>query len=309
MRTGQVAEEIHKLGSLVKGKIMGNKQANDTTLQWDLVIKPKTGWFDINLKELWDYRDLIGMFVKRDFVTYYKQTILGPLWYIIQPLFTTIVFTIIFGRVAKISTDGLPPFIFYMAGNVMWGYFSATLNATSGTFSANASIFGKVYFPRLTVPLATVIVNFLQFFIQFVLFLGFYFYFMVTGGSITPNFWVVGLPFLLLQMALLSFGLGILLSSLTTKYKDLKFVMGFLVQLWTYGTPIVYPLSQIPEWLLPYYVLNPMVAIVEGFRYAFFGTSAITANHIGISWCVTLSLVFFGIVLFSRIEKTFMDTV
>lgn len=288
---------------------MGYKKATGADKQWDMVIKPKTGWFDIDLHELWRYRDLIGMFVKRDFVTFYKQTILGPLWYIIQPLFTTIVFTIIFGRVAKISTDGLPPFLFYMAGNVMWGYFSASLNATSGTFNTNAAIFGKVYFPRLTVPLATVIVNFLQFFIQFFLFLGFYFYFMIKGGSITPNFWVAGLPILLLQMALLSFGLGILLSSMTAKYKDLKFAMGFLVQLWMYGTPIVYPLSQIPEWLLPYYVLNPMVAIVESFRYAFFGASGLRLSQIGISWSVTLVLLFLGVILFSRIEKTFMDTV
>ncbi len=288
---------------------MSKEKLSSDDQSWDMVIQPKTGWFDIDIKELWRYRDLIGMFVKRDFVTFYKQTILGPLWYIIQPLFTTVVFTIIFGRVAKISTDGLPPFLFYMAGNVIWGYFAATLNATSGTFNTNAAIFGKVYFPRLTVPLATVIVNFLQFFIQFFLFLGFYLYFFIKGATIVPTIWIIGLPVLLLQMALLSFGLGILLSSLTTKYKDLKFAMGFLVQLWMYCTPIVYPLSQIPEWLLPYYVLNPMVAIVEIFRYGFFGTSAITLSHICISWSVTLLLVFFGILLFSRIEKTFMDTV
>ncbi len=288
---------------------MTKEQVKDIDQQWDMVIKPKTGWFDIDLHELWRYRDLIGMFVKRDFVTFYKQTILGPLWYILQPLFTTLVFTIIFGRVAKLSTDGLPPFLFYMAGNVMWGYFAASLNATSGTFNTNAAIFGKVYFPRLTVPLATVIVNFLQFFIQFFLFLAFYIYFLAKGVSITPGWTVLWLPLLLLQMALLSFGLGILLSSLTTKYKDLKFAMGFLVQLWMYGTPIVYPLSQVPEWLLPYYILNPMVAIVESFRFAFFGTSSIQPSHIGISWLVTFCLLFFGIVLFSRIEKTFMDTV
>lgn len=288
---------------------MNKKQAIDNDQQWDMVIKPKTGWFDVDLMELWRYRDLIGMFVKRNFVTAYKQTILGPLWYIIQPLFTTVVFTIIFGRVAKIPTDGLPPFLFYMAGNIMWGYFAASLTATAGTFNANAGIFGKVYFPRLTVPLATVIINFLQFFIQFTLFLGCYIYFVAKGVPICPNAWVIGLPILLLQMALLSFGLGILLSSMTTKYKDLGYAMGFLVQLWMYGTPIVYPLSQIPEWLLPYYVLNPMVAVVECFRYAIFGTSVIQMSHIGISWCITLLLVFFGIVLFSRIEKTFMDTV
>lgn len=277
--------------------------------QWDMVIKPKTGWFDIDLQELWRYRDLIAMFVKRDFVTLYKQTILGPLWYIIQPLFTTVVFTIIFGRVAKIPTDSLPPFLFYMAGNVMWGYFSASLTSTSNTFNANAAIFGKVYFPRLTVPLATVIVNFLQFAIQLVLFLGFYFYFMLKGAPINPTLWIVGLPVLLFQMALLSFGLGILLSSMTTKYKDLRFAMAFVVQLWMYATPVVYPLSQIPEWLLPYYILNPMVAPVESFRYMFLGTSVIQWSQIGVSWLVTLLLLFCGVVLFSRIEKTFMDTV
>jgi lipopolysaccharide transport system permease protein len=280
---------------------------NDKT--WDKIIKPKTGWFDIDFREIWQYRDLIGMFVKRDFVTMYKQTILGPLWYIIQPLFTTVVFTIIFGRVAKISTDSIPPFLFYMAGTVVWGYFSATLAATSGTFNNNAAIFGKVYFPRLTVPLATVIVNFLQFFIQLTLFLGFYFYFMFKGAPLTPTSWILVLPILLLQMALLSFGLGVLLSSFTTKYKDLKFAMGFLIQLWMYGTPVVYPLSEIPDWLLPYYIMNPMVAIVESFRLAFFGVSAIQAGHIVISWGVTLSVLFCGVIIFSRIEKTFMDTV
>ncbi|MCI5123117.1 MAG: ABC transporter permease [Candidatus Electrothrix sp. AR5] len=277
--------------------------------QWDMVIKPKTGWFDLDLRELWRYRDLVAMFVKRDFVTLYKQTILGPLWYIIQPLFTTIVFTIIFGRVAKIPTDSLPPFLFYMAGNVIWGYFAASLISTSNTFNANAAIFGKVYFPRLTVPLATVIVNFLQFFIQLVLFLGFYFYFFLKGTPVQPTVWIMALPILMVQMALLSFGLGILLSSMTTKYKDLRFAMAFVVQLWMYATPIVYPLSQIPEWLLKYYVLNPMVAIVESFRYMFFGTSAIKFSQIGLSWLVTLLVLFAGVVLFSRIEKTFMDTV
>ena len=274
-----------------------------------MVIKPKTGWFDIDLQELWRYRDLIAMFVKRDFVTFYKQTILGPLWYIIQPLFTTVVFTIIFGRVAKIPTDFLPPFLFYMAGNVMWGYFSTSLTATSNTFNANAAIFGKVYFPRLTVPLATVIVNFLQFVIQLFLFLAFYCYFRFKGVPVQANLWLLALPVLMVQMALLSFGLGILLSSMTTKYKDLRFAMAFVVQLWMYATPIVYPLSQIPEWLLPYYILNPMVAVVECFRYIFFSTSSIQISQIGVSWLVTLLILFCGVVLFSRIEKTFMDTV
>ena len=277
--------------------------------QWDMIIQPKNGWFDINFKELWQYRDLVFMFVKRDFVTQYKQTVLGPLWYIIQPLFTTLVFTIIFGKVAKISTDALPPFLFYMAGNVMWGYFATSLTSTSNTFNANAAIFGKVYFPRLTVPLAIVVVNFLQFIIQLALFLGFYLFFYFKGTPLHLTGWILVLPLLMVQMALLSFGLGILLSSMTTKYKDLRFAMAFMVQLWMYATPVVYPLSQIPEWLLPWYVLNPMVAVVESFRYMFFGTSAIQWNQIGISWLLTVIILFVGVVVFSRIEKTFMDTV
>jgi len=276
---------------------------------WEMIIKPKTGWFDIDLAELWKYRDLINLFIKRDFVTFYKQTILGPLWYIIQPLFTTIVFTIIFGRVAKIPTDNIPPFLFYMAGNVVWGYFATSLTQTSNTFNANAGIFGKVYFPRLTVPISVVIVNFLQFFIQFFLFLGFYFFFMIKGAPIHPKIWIGAIPLILLQMAFLSFGIGILLSSMTTKYKDLRFAMGFLLQLWMYATPIVYPLTQVPDWLRPYYVLNPMVSLVECFRYAFFGTSAIQLSHICLSWAVTAVFFLSGIALFNRIEKTFMDTV
>lgn len=277
--------------------------------QWDLVIKPKTGWFDINMRELWDYRDLVRMFVKRDFVTLYKQTILGPLWYIIQPLVTTLMFTIIFGRVAKIPTDDIPPFLFYMAGNVMWGYFAASLTATSNTFTQNAAVFGKVYFPRLTVPMATVILNFLQFGIQFVMFLGFYWYFIFKGAPINPNYWIAGMPVLLLQMAMLSFGLGVLFSSMTTKYKDLRFAMAFVVQIWMYATPIVYPLSQVPEAYRLWYSINPMVAIVESFRYAFLGSGAIQWSYICLSWVVTLFLLFSGIVMFSRIEKTFMDTI
>lgn len=279
------------------------------TEQWDLIIKPKNGWFDIDLRELWRYRDLISMFIMRDFVTVYKQTILGPLWYIIQPLFTTVVFTIIFGKVAKISTDSLPPFLFYMSGNVVWGYFAATLTSTSNTFNSNAHIFGKVYFPRLTVPLATVLVNFLQFFIQLALFLAFYLYFYLAGAPVQPTAWLLLLPLLMVQMALLCLGLGILLSSMTTKYKDLRFAMTFLIQLWMYATPVVYPLSQIPDWLLPWYVLNPMVAIVESFRRMFFGTSAVQLSQIGLSWLMTLFILFIGVVLFSRIEKTFTDTI
>lgn len=277
--------------------------------EWDMILQPKTGWLDIDIMEIWSYRSLIAQFVRRDFVTFYKQTILGPLWYIIQPLFTTLVFTIIFGRVAKIPTDDLPPFLFYMAGNVMWGYFSGTLMQTSNTFVANSKMFGKVYFPRITVPISVVISNMLQFLIQLALFMGFYFYFLIKGVPINPTWWILGLPILVLQMALLSLGLGTLISSLTTKYKDLRFSMGFFIQLWMYATPVVYPLTQVPDWLLPYYILNPMVALVESFRYAFFGTSSIQWSHISLSWIITVAILFLGIIIFSRQEKTFMDTV
>lgn len=277
--------------------------------RWDLVVGPKSGWFDLRLLEIWQYRDLVSLFVKRDFVTIYKQTILGPLWYVIQPLFTTIVFTIVFGKVAKISTDNVPPFLFYMVGNVAWGYFAACLGKTADTFNTNAAIFGKVYFPRLTVPLATVISSLLQFIVQFILFLGFYFYYMYQGALINPKLWILALPILLFQMALVGLGVGILVSSLTTKYKDMRFAMGFLTQLWMYATPIVYPLSLVPDWLKPWYVLNPMASIVECFRYAFIGTSAIKWSYVGISWVVTLVLLLCGIILFSRVEKDFMDTV
>lgn len=279
------------------------------SIRWDMVIKPKSGWFDLHLSELWFYRDLILLFVKRDFVTLYKQTILGPLWYIIQPLFTTLVFTIVFGKVAKIPTDNIPPFLFYMSGNVAWGYFALCLTKTSDTFNNNAYIFGKVYFPRLVVPLSTVISGLLQFAIQFILFLGFYLYFMSKGAPIHPKLWIVALPVLLLQMALIGFGFGVLISSITTKYKDLKYAMGFLTQLWMYATPIVYPLSLVPDWLKPWYILNPMASVVESFRYMFLGSGDIRWSYVGVSWLVTLLLLFFGTVLFSRVEKTFMDTV
>jgi len=276
---------------------------------WDLVIKPKTGWFDIDIEGLWRYRDLIGMFVKRDFVTLYKQTILGPVWYIIQPLFTTIVFTIIFNKVARIPTDEIPPFLFYMSGTVLWAYFASCLTRTSATFTANANIFGKVYFPRLTVPVAGVIINLLQFVIQFALFLCFLLYFIVQGAPISPRVWIIALPVLLLQMALLGLGIGIIISAVTTKYRDLRFALGMITQLWMYATPVVYPLSLVPQWLKPWYLLNPMASIIESFRYAFLGTGTIAWGYIVTSWSITLLLLVVGVLLFSRVEKTFMDTV
>jgi len=277
--------------------------------QWTKIIGPKKGWFDVNLSNLWNYRDLIGLFVKRDFVAFYKQTILGPLWFLLQPLFTTLVFTIIFGRIAQISTDGLPQVLFYMCGIVIWNYFADCLNKTSDTFVSNANIFGKVYFPRLTVPVSIVITNLITFVIQFALFLSFLAYFYLAGSAIKISYWVFLTPLLLLQMAALGLGLGILISSLTTKYRDLRYVVGFGVQLWMYATPIVYPMSQIPEKWQWVFSLNPMSATVETARYAFLGAGAIRPWNLGISLGMTALVLFAGIVMFSRIEKTFMDTV
>ena len=279
------------------------------TQQWTSVIKPVSGWFDIHLSEIWRYRDLIMLFVRRDFVSVYKQTILGPLWFLIQPLFTTLVFTVIFGKVAKIPTDGLPPVIFYMSGIVFWNYFSGCLDKTSNTFVGNAGIFGKVWFPRLTVPLSIVISNLITFGIQFSLFLCFYFYFFFKGAAIFPKTLILMTPFLILQMAALGLGLGIIVSSMTTKYRDLRYLVGFGVQLWMYATPIVYPTSQIPlkyQWVI---ALNPMAPVIEAFRYAFLGAGTVQPWQMGLSIATTLIILTIGIILFSRIEKSFMDTV
>jgi lipopolysaccharide transport system permease protein len=277
--------------------------------KWDLVIQPRKQWFDLHLQDLWRYRDLILLFVKRDFVTFYKQTVFGPLWYIIQPIFTTIVFTVIFGKVARISTDGVPPFLFYLTGNIAWNYFASCLNETSTTFVKNAAIFGKVYFPRLTVPVSVVIIGLVKFGIQFALFLGFYIYFIAAGSLVRPTFLVLLFPVLILQMAVLSLGTGILISSLTTKYRDLSFVMTFAIQLWMYASSVVIPASSIPQKYLSIYMLNPMASIIEMFRYAFLGQGVVDAVYMSISWTVTIAVLFVGIMLFSRIEKSFMDTV
>jgi len=276
---------------------------------WTTIIRPRNPWFHLNLRELWQYRDLVLLFVRRDFVAQYKQTILGPTWFFLQPLFTTVVFTVIFGRIAKIPTDGIPAFLFYLSGIVCWGYFSACLVETSDTFAKNANIFGKVYFPRLVVPLSIVISSLGKFLIQFTLFLGFLFYFLVSGAAIMPTLWVGLLPLFLAQMAMLGLGCGILVSSLTTKYRDLSLAVTFGVQLWMFATPVVYPLSQVPDRYKAIYTLNPMVAIVEGFRVAVLGTGSLDLQCVVQSWTVTLLLLVCGMVLFCRIEKTFMDTV
>lgn len=276
---------------------------------WTTVIKPKTGWFDINLKELIQYKDLIVMFVKRDFKTLYKQTILGPLWLIISPLITTLMYTLVFGNIANISTDGMPQIVFYMLGTTVWTYFSTCLTKTSSTFTGNAAIFGKVYFPRLVTPISTVISGLINFGVQFLMFLGFMAYFMVKGSPINPNLWILITPLLLVQLAALALGFGIIISSLTTKYRDLAVLVTFGVQLWMYATPVVYPASQIGGELKTLMMLNPVSPIVETFRYAFLGSGSIPWNYLGISVITTLVVLFAGVVLFSRVEKTFMDTV
>ena len=277
--------------------------------QWTSIIKPSNGWLDIDIKELWRYRDLIMMFVKRDFVAVYKQTILGPIWFFLQPLLTTIVFTVIFGQIAKLPTNGIPQILFYLSGTVMWNYFAACLNTTANTFTANVGIFGKVYFPRLVVPISVVITNMLSFGIQFILFLLLFFFFLITISVISPNLWIFVTPLLVLQMACLGLGCGIVISSMTTKYRDLSLLVGFSVQLWMYATPIVYPLSMVTTpigWLL---ILNPMTAIVELFRYAFLGGQLIPLWYWGLSIVLTVLILLIGIILFSKVEKNFMDSI
>lgn len=276
---------------------------------WTTVIRPKSPWFDIRLGEICQYRDLIVLFVWRDLVAQYKQMVLGPAWYVLTPLATTVVFTIVFGEIAKIPTDGVPPFLFYLGGTVCWTYFAGCLMNTSGTFVANAGIFGKVYFPRLVVPISIVISNLLKFLIQFCVFVAFVVYFTVAGSAISPTAYVFALPLLVVQMAFLGLGCGILVSSVTTKYRDFTVLVNFGVQLWMYATPVVYPLSQIPDHYRWLFVLNPMSSVVEGFRQGILGKGVLDYQWVVVSWLITLLILFGGIVLFSRIERTFMDTV
>jgi lipopolysaccharide transport system permease protein len=249
------------------------------------------------------------LFVRRDFVSQYKQTILGPLWFIIQPLLTTLTFTVIFGNIAQLSTDGLPKILFYLSGVTAWSYFSDCLTKTSETFNANANIFGKVYFPRLAVPVSIVISNLIRFGIQVGLFLGFYFYFLARGTAIHPTLALWLMPLLVLLMAALGLGTGIIVSSMTTRYRDLRFLVQFGVQLLMYSTPVIYPLSKIPEhyrWIM---LANPMTSIIETFRYAFLGTGVFSWMQLGYTAGTAAALLAVGVLLFNHVEKTFMDTV
>jgi lipopolysaccharide transport system permease protein len=278
---------------------------------WSEVISPKAHLFDIRLKEVWRYRDLLFLFVKRDFIAQYRQTILGPLWHIIQPVFTTVMFLIVFNRIARISTDHLPPMLFYMSSITIWNFFSACLNSTSNTFTTNAGIFGKVYFPRLVLPLSTVLSNMVKFGIQFCLLLGFVSYYAITKQyTINIGWHTLLFPFIVLIMGLMGLGLGIIVSSLTTKYRDLNVLITFGVQLLMYTTPVVYPLSFLEKSQYKSFIeWNPLSALVEGFRYSLFGAGTFNIFFFSYSICFMFITLFIGVLLFSKVEKSFMDTV
>ncbi len=281
-------------------------------MSYELVIQPSRGWIRIDWRAVMQYRDLLWLLVRRDFVAQYKQSVLGPLWFIIQPVLTTLVFTVVFGKVAKIPTDGLPPLLFYLCSMMAWGYFSGCLGYTSNTFLGYAGIFGKVYFPRLIVPLSVVISRLIAFAIQFGTFLVFLVYFKAftaAGASVHPNAWMLVLPLLLLQSAALGLGVGLWISALTTKYRDFAFLSAFMTQIWMYATPIVYPLSAVPERWRPVIALNPMASIVEIYRYAFLGAGTVEPLSLTISAVVTLAVLFSGVAIFNRVERTFIDVV
>jgi lipopolysaccharide transport system permease protein len=279
------------------------------TMDYKTVIKPKNSLFDIDFKELWQYRDLFSMFVKRDIITQYKQTILGPLWFFIQPAITTIMYMVVFGGIANIPTDGLPQPLFYLAGIVCWQYFADCLNKTSSTFVSNQGIFGKVYFPRLIIPLSNVVSGLLRMGIQFAMFLIVYVYFLFQGVGVAPTIYIFLLPLLVVMLAGLSLGFGILISSMTTKYRDLTLLFGFIVQLWMYATPIIYPLSTMSpkkQWIM---ALNPITSIVETFKYGTMGVGTFSWGQLAYSFSFMVLLLAIGIVVFNKVQRSFMDTV
>jgi lipopolysaccharide transport system permease protein len=276
---------------------------------WTEVIEPKTKLLDLRLNELWRYKDLVLMFVKRDFVANYKQTILGPIWFFIQPLLTTLTYILIFGRVAGLSTDGLPMLAFYLSGVTIWNYFSETLTKTATVFKDNAQMFGKVYFPRLTMPFSIVLSNLVRFAIQFLLFLIIWAWYFFTTDQINPNWYILLTPVLVLMMGLLALGLGMIISAMTTKYKDLIFLLTFGVQLLMFATPVIYPLSSLDDeykWII---VANPITSIVETFRYAFLGSGTFRLDYLLYSAGMTVLILLAGTIVFNRAEKSFTDTV
>lgn len=282
------------------------------TKDWDLIIEPKGSLFRLNLKEVWQYRDLLEMYIKREIVTFYKQTILGPLWFFIQPFFTTLVFMFVFGGLANIPTDGIPQPLFYLSGICLWNYFSDSLTKTSDTFLTNQAVFGKVYFPRLVVPLAVTISGLLKMLIQFLLFASVYIYFFVKGAAISLNSYALLFPILIFILAGLGLGFGIIISSLTTKYRDLKFLVTFAIQLWMYATPVIYPLSVMERTYNKYMWLiqaNPLTAVMETFKYGFLGQGSFSWFALSYSMLFTIILLLFGTWIFNRVERSFMDVV
>lgn len=276
---------------------------------WDIIIEPRSSLFDLHLKEVWQYRDLLIMLVKRDFVATYKQTILGPLWFFIQPLLTTITYVIIFGNIAKISTDGLPMTLFYLCGITLWNYFSECLNKTSTVFKDNAAIFGKVYFPRLVMPLSIVVSNLVRLAIQLLLFLCFWFYYLAKGANVHPNIYILLTPLLIVLLAIIGLGAGMIITAMTTKYRDLVFLLTFGIQLLMYATPVIYPMSALPvkyAWLIK---ANPLSAIIETFRYAFTGSGQFSWPYLVYSLICAIVLLTSGTIIFNKVEKSFMDTV
>ena len=284
------------------------KQEKNTE-EWDLVIEARTSLLDLNLRDVWHYRDLLWMFVKRDFVSFYKQTILGPLWFFIQPFFTTIVFTIIFGKLAGIGTDGLPKPLFYLAGIIAWNYFADCLTKTSDVFRANAQLFGKVYFPRLIMPLSIVTSSLVRFGVQMLLLLGVMAYYGWQGAAFAPTWAMVLFPFLVIIMAVLGLGLGLIITAMTTKYRDLAFLVQFGVQLLMYGTTVVFPLSIATGNYRTILELNPMTGIIEAFRYGFLGKGELSLWSIGYPVGFALVVLVLGVVIFNKTEKSFVDTV
>lgn len=278
--------------------------------EWDLTITPKQSLFALNLKDVWRYRDLLGMFVKRDFIANYKQTILGPLWFFLQPLFTALIYTFVFGRIAGISTDGIPRPLFYLTGITAWNYFADCLGKTSSVFTANASIFGKVYFPRLIMPLSIIISNLIRFGIQLILLAAMViWYSMSTTTSIGPNYTILFLPFIVILLALWGLGIGMLVSSFTTKYKDLQYLMQFGVTLLMYATPVIYPLSTIPEKYRDWMALNPLAPVIECFRYMTTGSGSVNVHELMSASAIILIVAVIGLLVFNRTERNFIDTI
>lgn len=281
---------------------------NNKNTEWTNVISSDHSLFKLNLKEVWDYRDLVYMFVKRDFVSSFKQTILGPLWFFINPIFTTVVYLIVFGNIANLSTDGAPKILFYLAGVTLWNYFSSSLGGTSNVFVGNAGIFGKVYFPRLVMPITIVISNLMRFSLQFLLFLVVFFYYWYKG-EVTPNWWVLFTPIFILMMSLFALGVGMIFSSLTTKYRDLSMLLTFGISLYMYATPVIYPTSMLSAKIQPYAKYNPLTGIFEGFKYAWMGVGEFHPIMLVYSSVIILILLAIGTVIFNKVEKGFMDTV